>query len=64
MEKVLNIYLSIYEAELRVHLHDIDLQKEKHIEQIKNIREETRSQIVNFEKFIDNLNVKIKEISL
>eukprot|EP00347_Sterkiella_histriomuscorum_P015973 403354987 len=63
MEKVLNIYLSIYEAELRTHLHDIDMQKEKHIEQIKNIREQTRMQLTNFEKLMDNLNVKIKEIT-
>ena len=42
MEKVMNIYLSIYEAELRVHLHDLDLQKEKHLDQIKKIREENK----------------------
>lgn len=42
LEKILNIYLSIYEAEVRTSLHDIDIQKDKNIEQIKLVREENK----------------------
>jgi len=40
MEKVLNMYINIYEAELRTSLHDMDIQKERHLESIKKFREE------------------------
>ena len=55
MEKILNIYLSIYEAELRASLHDMDIQKERHLEQIKKMKEESQQQIFQLEKMIDYL---------
>ena len=40
MEKILNIYLSIYEAELRTNLSDMELLKDKHLRSIKKIKED------------------------
>lgn len=38
MEKVLNIYLSIFEAELRAKLSDMELLKDQHLRSIRKIK--------------------------